>query len=193
MKPPPEFFPLFRKRFPANRGVCLATYGERGIWSHQPNALSAFVKQSEFAVRMSRSTAYAIGAVLQLANAPPGQPVPCSRLAKTGEMPERFLLQILRTLVNHGLLKSTRGVDGGYSLLRPLSEITLLQIFEATEGPLTPALPPLDSLPETSQARLQEVLKGISAASCQSLAAVTLSDLAAAKTSGESAEVPRVE
>jgi len=142
---------------------------------------------------MSRSTAYAIGAVLQLANAPPEQPVPCSRLAKTGEMPERFLLQILRTLVNHGLLKSTRGVDGGYSLTRPLSEITLIQIFEATDGPLTPALPPLDSLPETSQARLQEVLEGISAASCQSLAAVKLSDLVTAKTSEESAEVPRVE
>ena len=102
-------------------------------------------------MRMSRSTAYAVSAVLQLANAPPGMPVPCSRLAKVGEMPERFLLQILRTLVNHGLLKSTRGVDGGYSLTRPVTEISLLQIFEATEGPLTSSIPPLDSLPEASQ------------------------------------------
>ena len=144
-------------------------------------------------MRMSRSTAYAIGAVLQLADAPPGQPVPCSRLAKIGQMPERFLLQILRTLVNHGLLKSTRGVDGGYSLTRPISEITLLQIFEATEGPLTPSIPPLDSLPETSQQQLLKVLEGISAATCQRLASVRLSDLVPAKTGDGPGEMAAVD
>ena len=132
-------------------------------------------------MRMTRSTAYAIAAVLQLADAPPGQPVPCSRLAKIGQMPERFLLQILRTLVNHGILKSTRGVDGGYSLTRSISEISLLQIFEATEGPMTPSLPPLDSLPKNSQEKLLEVLGGISASCHKSLAAVMLSDLAYGK------------
>ncbi len=144
-------------------------------------------------MRMSRSTAYAIGAVLQLADAPPGLPVPCSRLAKIGQMPERFLLQILRTLVNHGLLKSTRGVDGGYSLTRPISEITLLQIFEATEGPLTPSIPPLDSLPETSQQQLLKVLEGISAATCQRLASVRLSDLVPAKTGDGPGEMAAVD
>ena len=147
-------------------------------------AVNALAEQSEFAMRMSRSTAYAIGAVLQLANAPPGTPVPCSRLAKLGEMPERFLLQILRTLVNQGILTSTRGVDGGYSLKRPISEVTLLDIFEATEGPLTPSLPPLDSLPTSSQTKLLKVLSEISATSCQSLARVKLSDLVAAKSGG---------
>ncbi len=128
-------------------------------------------------MRMSRSTAYAIGAVLQLANTPSDLPIPCSQLAKAGQMPERFLLQILRNLVNHGLLKSTRGVEGGYSLTRPLSEISLLQVFEATEGPLTPALPPLDSLPEASQRGLVDLLSEITAASCDRLSRVRLSDL----------------
>jgi|GEM_PF-79319 len=134
-------------------------------------------EQSEFAMRMSRSTTYAIAAVLQLATASPGVPVPCSKLAKTGEMPERFLLQILRSLVNHGILKSTRGVDGGYSLMRPLAEVTLLQIFEATEGPMLSSIPPLDSLPQTSQTRLLTVLGSITANSCQALAQVKLSAL----------------
>jgi len=144
-------------------------------------------------MRISRSTAYAIGAILQLANAPPGVPIPCSKLAKLGEMPERFLLQILRNLVNHGLLKSTRGVDGGYSLTRPATEITLLQIFEATEGPLTPSLPPLDSLPAASQQKLLEVLGEITAASCQCLARVTLAELSAVKASGGSLETQAVD
>ncbi len=128
-------------------------------------------------MRMSRTSAYAIGAVLQLAEAPPGIPVPCSRLAKVGEMPERFLLQVLRNLVNHGILKSTRGVEGGYSLHRPISEITLLHIIEATDGPLTPTTPPLDNFPEFSRSRLQEILCEITSEACKNLAQVRLADL----------------
>jgi Rrf2 family protein len=66
-------------------------------------------------VKLSRTASYALQAVLQLAQSDAsGYPVPCSRLAAEGKMPERFLLQILRSLVTHGILGSTRGVDGGY-------------------------------------------------------------------------------
>lgn len=133
---------------------------------------------------MSRASAYALGAVLQLADAPTGVPIPCSRLAKTGAMPERFLLQVLRKLVNHGIVKSTRGVEGGYSLARPLSEISLLHIVEATDGPLTPTTPPLESIPESSRARLQQILRNITAGVCQNLAGVKLVDLLASSTKG---------
>jgi Rrf2 family protein len=64
------------------------------------------------------------------------QPIPCSQLAKQGDMPERFLLQILRSLVTHGILRSTRGVDGGYTLVRSPSDVSLLEIIEAIEGPV---------------------------------------------------------
>ena len=153
------------------------------LWVRSPG-------ESEDTMRMSRSTAYAVSAVLQLASSPPGVPVPCSRLAKVGEMPERFLLQILRNLVNHGILKSTRGVDGGYSLLGPASEITLLHIFEVTEGPLTPSIPPLDALPAAAQAKLQEVLSDIGAATCQRLARVKISDLDSERKNWGSIEIP---
>ena len=134
-------------------------------------------------MRMSRASAYAISAALQLADTPPEMPIPCSQLAKTGEMPERFLLQVLRNLVNHGLLKSTRGVDGGYYLLRPASEITLLSIIEATDGPLTPVVPPLDGISEASRERLHALLTDIAADTCRRLAAVKLSDLRSTKSS----------
>jgi Rrf2 family protein len=51
-------------------------------------------------------------------------------------MPERFLLQILRVLVTHGILKSTRGVDGGYYLSKPADQVSLLDVIEAIDGPL---------------------------------------------------------
>jgi len=132
-------------------------------------------------MRMSRASAYAISAVLQLVETPPGVPIPCSQLAKTGEMPERFLLQVLRNLVNHGLLKSIRGVDGGYYLQRPAGEITLLHIIEATDGPLTPVVPPLDGISEQSRARLHAMLQDINADACRRMAAVKLTDLRSAK------------
>ena len=133
-------------------------------------------------MRMSRASAHAIGAVLHLADAPPEVLVPCSRIAKAGEMPERFLLQVLRNLVNHGILRSTRGVEGGYSLLRPISEITLLHIMEATDGPLIPTVPPLDNFSEYSVSRLQGILRDINSEVCKKLANVKLAELIAPET-----------
>ena len=108
-------------------------------------------------------------------------PVPCSQLAKHGQMPERFLLQVLRNLVNHGILVSTRGVDGGYALARSLDDISLLQILEATEGPQVPVIPPLDAIPESSRENLQEVLREVTAAACRRMADVKLSSLSSAR------------
>jgi Rrf2 family transcriptional regulator, cysteine metabolism repressor len=132
-------------------------------------------------MRLSRASAYALGAVLQLGHTPPGLPIPCSQLAKHGQMPERFLLQVLRNLVNHGILSSTRGVDGGYALSRSLDDISLLQILEATEGPQVPVIPPLDAIPESSRERLQDVLREVTADACKRMAEVKLSSLHSVK------------
>jgi Rrf2 family transcriptional regulator, cysteine metabolism repressor len=63
-------------------------------------------------MRLSRTVGYALRATLQLAESESGTPIPCRQLAATGGMPERFLLQILRNLVRHGILQSHRGVEG---------------------------------------------------------------------------------
>ena len=57
----------------------------------------------------ARAVGYALRATLLLGEGDPQTPVPCNRLAADGDMPERFLLQVLRNLVRHGILKSTRG------------------------------------------------------------------------------------
>jgi Rrf2 family protein len=78
-------------------------------------------------------------------------------------MPERFLLQILRVLVTHGILKSTRGVEGGYSLSRSPEAISLLEVIEAIDGPLETAgeSPPPDE-PADVQQLLQTALRQVS-------------------------------
>ena len=92
-------------------------------------------------------------------------------------MPERFLLQILRNLVTHQLLRSTRGVEGGYALARPAAEITLFDVIEAVDGPLIPSIPPLESLSEPATRRLSEVLHRVTAAARRELSSVSLADL----------------
>lgn len=90
-------------------------------------------------MHLSRATQYAILSMAQLK--PDGEPIPCSTLAKKGEMPPRFLLQVLRSLVNAGLLKATRGVAGGYRLAKPAKQITVAEIVEAIEGPIVAGRP----------------------------------------------------
>ena len=128
-------------------------------------------------MKLSRTSAYAISALLQLSDYPPDKPISCRRLATLGSLPERFLLQVLRSLVVDGLLSSTRGVDGGYALARPLSEITLLQVIEAADAPITAVLPKVGSLSETAQARLSDVLEVVAADVAKRLATVSLADL----------------
>jgi Rrf2 family transcriptional regulator, cysteine metabolism repressor len=128
-------------------------------------------------MKLSRTVAYALQATLQLAQVDPAVPVPCGRLAAEGKMPERFLLQILRNLVAHGVLGSARGVDGGYTLGRAPEEISLLEVIEAIDGPLTSALPMGEGLPADTRAKLEEALHEVTAVARRELESVKLADL----------------
>jgi Rrf2 family protein len=128
-------------------------------------------------MKLSRTVAYAVRATLQLAQNTSDTPIPCSKLAADGKMPERFLLQILRNLVTHGILRSTRGVDGGYALTRPPEEISLLDVIEAIEGPMDTGDANNGALPAESQERLHGALRQITDNARQQLEAIKFSQL----------------
>ena len=130
-------------------------------------------------MKLSRTVTYALQATLLLARSRASHPIPCSQLANEGHMPERFLLQILRSLVNHGILRSTRGVDGGYSLVRPPEEISLLDVIEAIEGPIDSGIPANEGFSLDSQTELQNALKQISSSARQQLNQIKMSQLIA--------------
>jgi Rrf2 family transcriptional regulator, cysteine metabolism repressor len=126
-------------------------------------------------VKLSRTASYALQAVLQLAQSDAsGCPIPCSRLAADGKMPERFLLQILRSLVTHGILSSTRGVDGGYVLERSPEELSVLDVIEAVDGPVTPSLPVGEGLSEQASNKLKCTMAGVAELARRELDAVKL-------------------
>jgi Rrf2 family protein len=128
-------------------------------------------------MKLSRTVSYAVQATIQLAKNKSADPVPCSQLAAEGNMPERFLLQILRNLVTHGILRSTRGVDGGYALVRAPEDVSLLEVIEAIEGPMETTDPGGGGLPVASQHRLHDALKQVTLTAREQLEAIKFSQL----------------
>ena len=79
---------------------------------------------------------YALKALTELGRQGGDSPVPIGELARQRGIPVQFLEQLFAVLRRSGLLKSQRGVKGGYSFARSASEITVLEIVELLDGPL---------------------------------------------------------
>ncbi|MEO6121105.1 MAG: Rrf2 family transcriptional regulator [Acidimicrobiales bacterium] len=90
-------------------------------------------------MRVSTRGDYASRALLSLAlRAGPTAPTPTSvrDIAERTGLPQPYLEQILLALKGAGLVRSKRGVGGGYVLARDPSDITLGQIVSAVDGPI---------------------------------------------------------
>ena len=85
-------------------------------------------------MRLNQATDYAFRMVLYLASLPEGTKITGAALAEKQNIPERFLLKIMRNLTAAGIMKSYRGVDGGFALQRSPEDITLFDVIEAVEG-----------------------------------------------------------
>ena len=79
---------------------------------------------------------YAVRALIELYRLGDSEPVPVAELARRGDIPPQFLEQLLAVLRRGGLLRSQRGVRGGYGFARPASQITVLEIVELLDGTL---------------------------------------------------------
>ncbi len=128
-------------------------------------------------MKLSQSVTYGVHAVLRLAEENCSAPLSCAKLAEIGQMPERFLLQILRDLARQGILNSTRGGGGGFRLARNPREISVLSVIEAVEGPLSAGLPMRANFPQPAATRLEEVLRAVASRTREHLESVKISDL----------------
>lgn len=90
-------------------------------------------------MRISYKGDYALKAVLELSlRYDYGEAVSINEIAASGDMPEKFLEQILLALKNGGFVKSKRGVKGGFFLARPPKDITVGDVTRFIEGPTEP-------------------------------------------------------
>lgn len=79
---------------------------------------------------------YAVRALVELHRVGDSDPVPIGELARRGDIPPQFLEQLFAVLRRAGLLRSQRGVKGGYTFAKPAAQITVLEVVELLDGTL---------------------------------------------------------
>jgi Rrf2 family protein len=88
-------------------------------------------------VRVSHKVDYGVRVMTTLAKAAAtGRPMRSADLAAADNLPPGFLDDILRLLRTGGLLRSQRGLDGGWQLAQPAEAITVADVIRCLEGPL---------------------------------------------------------
>lgn len=87
-------------------------------------------------LRINRQTDYAVRVILALAKRPEGTRLSTAEIQREMLIPPAMMVRIVAELARAGLLKTFAGRDGGLSLPRPASKITIKDIVEAFEGPV---------------------------------------------------------
>lgn len=87
-------------------------------------------------ISITTKSPYALRALVELYRHGDNGPVPIAELARRRQIPVQFLEQLFAILRRAGVVRSQRGVKGGYSLARPAAEVTVLELVELLDGPL---------------------------------------------------------
>jgi len=87
-------------------------------------------------ISITTKSPYAVRALVELGRSGGAGPVPIGELARRRDIPVQFLEQLFAVLRRAGVLRSQRGVKGGYSFAREPSEITVLELVELLDGPV---------------------------------------------------------
>jgi len=85
-------------------------------------------------ISITTKSPYALSALVELHLRGDSGPVPIAELARRRDIPAQFLEQLFATLRRAGVLRSQRGVKGGYTFARPAGEVTVLELVELLDG-----------------------------------------------------------
>jgi Rrf2 family protein len=130
-------------------------------------------------VRFSTKEDCALRAVVELAVQHGSGPIPLSRVSKAQGISVAYLEQIVRLLRDGGVLKSTRGVRGGYSLARRPTQITVGDVLRAVDGAIVPipCVSPEQSCSRTASCTTRLVWEQVLDSLVSTLDSITLGDL----------------
>ncbi len=88
-------------------------------------------------MQITRQADYALRAMLYLAQNNNERLASTSQIAEVKKIPPSFLAKIISQLSIAGLIQTSRGAHGGVKLARDPEEITLLEVVEAIDGPIS--------------------------------------------------------
>ena len=89
-------------------------------------------------MQVSTKSEYGLRALIYLAARRDGRPASAREISERLSVPVKYLEQILKTLREVGLVESSAGVNGGYRLARPASQITAGEAIRALDGRIAP-------------------------------------------------------
>jgi Rrf2 family protein len=117
-------------------------------------------------VHISTRCRYAIKALVRLALSYGGAPVQSRDIAAFGNIPVKYLEQVMHDLRQGGLVTSTRGKNGGYVLARPPNAVSFAQVRELVDGPFanperTPGAGQADALVEPVWHDVREAVREV--------------------------------
>ena len=132
-------------------------------------------------MKLTRASSYALHAVAFMAARKDDKPVASHNIAKARKIPERFLLKVLKPLVSARVLHSIKGPNGGYRLAKPASDITMLEVLEAVDGPIRGHAPLLEENNGPLNHKLEQICKQSADSVRKHLEKVRVSDLVSGK------------
>ena len=89
-------------------------------------------------MKVSKKGEYGLRALCHLAERHGEGVVQIREIARLESIPSKFLEGILLQMKAAGIVRSRRGIDGGYALARPPEEIVLAEVIRLLDGPLAP-------------------------------------------------------
>jgi Rrf2 family protein len=142
-------------------------------------------------MKLSLASTYALHAVVHLAAPRSDSLVGSQDIARLLGITENRLVRILKSLVATRILWSLRGRGGGYRLARPASQVSVLEVIEAIDGPVRGAVPSVSpSACGTVARRLGLICEQIADWTRDVLAKISIADLRASADYVPGADLP---
>ena len=131
-------------------------------------------------LRLSKKADYALMAMKHLAQTAGAPSTSAREIAEQYDIPIELMAKVLQRLVRAGLLVSTQGTRGGYTLSRPSSSVSVADVIQAIDGPLTVTACSIesDSCGQYSKCSVRDPLWRIKDRIVSALSATSVADLA---------------
>ncbi len=131
-------------------------------------------------MRISTKGRYALRMMVDLAAAPRERLVALGEIAERQQISKKYLEQIVPMLVRAGLLRASRGFQGGYQLVKEPVQYTVGEILRVTEGNLAPIAclePEVNLCPRKEDCRVLPIWEGLYRTITEYLEGITLQDI----------------
>ncbi len=131
-------------------------------------------------MQFTKAEEYGILGVLYLVAKGGTAVTPLSEIAEAREIPEKFLAKIFQSLARYGIVRSYRGVRGGFTLTGSPAEITVMAVLEAIQGPyhLLQCIPDPDHCDKSDRCAVRDLLVMVEKGLIETFESHTLADLA---------------